>query len=207
MAFLLFPTVLLAQTPESRIDAAMSRARQGGIPVSLLESKIAEGRAKGVNMDRIAAAVENRLQGLEKAQTAMKKVAPDVDAAQLSVGADAISAGVSDAVLEKITGATGRERRAVAIAALTQLVANGTAPEAALLRVQDALSRGPQALANLAAQSGAAGSRGATTRENNPGVGNARGNSGPPGSVTPPGQTDRPAPPGNARGRGQRGPQ
>jgi hypothetical protein len=43
MAFLLFPTVLLAQTPELRIDAAMSRARQGGIPVSLLESKIAEG--------------------------------------------------------------------------------------------------------------------------------------------------------------------
>jgi hypothetical protein len=104
-------------------------------------------------MDRIAAAVESRLQGLEKAQTAMKRVAPDIDAAQLSVGADAISAGVSDAVLEKITGATGRERRAVAIAALTQLVANGTAPEAALLRVQDALSRGPQALANLAAQS------------------------------------------------------
>jgi hypothetical protein len=80
-----------------------------------------------------------------------------VDGAQLSVGADAIGAGVSEAVLTQIATSASRERRAVAVAALTQLVLHGTAPDAALLQVKDALARGPQALANLAAQAGAAG--------------------------------------------------
>jgi hypothetical protein len=43
-------------TPEQRIAAARQRASTVGIPVSLLDGKVAEGRAKGVPMDRIAAA-------------------------------------------------------------------------------------------------------------------------------------------------------
>jgi hypothetical protein len=39
----------------------IARSQQVGIPLSLLESKVAEGRAKGVAMDRIATAVESRL--------------------------------------------------------------------------------------------------------------------------------------------------
>src|SRR5262245_61434761 len=135
----------------------MTRSQQVGIPLSLLQSKIAEGRAKGVAMDRIATAVESRLRNLERAKVVMARVANDVDAAQLSVGADAISGGVSDAVLEKITASAGRDRRAVAVAVLTQLVLHGIAPEAALVQVKDALARGPQALANLAAQLGMSG--------------------------------------------------
>jgi len=146
-----------AQTPQERIDAAMTRSQQVGIPPSLLESKIAEGRAKGVALDRIALAVESRLRNLEQAKLIMSRVARDVDAPQLSVGADAIGSGVSEAVLEKITVSAGRDRRAVAVAALTQLVLHGIAPEAALLQVKDALVRGPQALANLAAQPGVPG--------------------------------------------------
>src|SRR5215510_1453006 len=121
----------VAQTPQERIDAAMTRSQQAGIPLSLLESKIAEGRAKGVAMDRIAAAVESRLRNLEQAKVVMARVANDVDGAQLSVGADAIGSGISDAVLEKITASAGRDRRAVAVAVLTQLVLHGNAPEAA----------------------------------------------------------------------------
>ena len=162
----------MAQTQQERIDAAMTRSQQVGIPVSLLESKIAEGRAKGVAMDRIATAVESRLRNLERAKVVMARVANDVDAAQLSVGADAISSGVSDAVLEKITASAGRDRRAVAVAVLTQLVLHGIAPEAALVQVKDALARGPQALANLAAQPGASGDhpQGAGTNEGNRGT-------------------------------------
>jgi hypothetical protein len=68
----------------------------------------------------------------------MARVANDVDAAQLSVGADAISGGVSEAVLEKITASASRDRRTVAVAVLTQLVLHGIAPEAALVQVKDA---------------------------------------------------------------------
>jgi len=154
LAFL--PMVAAAETPQERIDQAMARAKDAGIPVELLESKVAEGRAKGIAADRIATAVQNRLHSLEQAKLIMTRGANDVDAAQLSVGADAISAGVGEAVLEKIAASTDRDRRTVAVAALTQLVLHGMTPEAAFLRVKEALARGPQALASLAAQPGAA---------------------------------------------------
>jgi len=150
-AFLSAPA--MAQTAQERIDAAMTRSQQVGIPVSLLEIKVAEGRAKGVVLERIAIAVESRLRNLEQAKAILSRAATPVDATALSVGADALGAGVSDTVLEKIAASTGPDRRAVAIAVLTQLVMHGTAPDAALLQVKDALARGPQALANLAAQS------------------------------------------------------
>ena len=160
----LLPIVAAAETPQERIDQAMARAKDAGIPIELLESKVAEGRAKGIAADRIATAVENRLHGLEQAKLIMTRGANDVDAAQLSVGADAISAGVGETVLEKIAASTGRDRRTVAVAALTQLVLHGMTPEAAFLRVKEALARGPQALANLAAQPGAAAEHKETVR-------------------------------------------
>src|SRR5688500_3740829 len=86
----LCPLVALAQTPEKQIDAVLARAESAGIPRTLLESKIEEGRAKGIPMDRIATAAETRLQHLEQARAAMSRSANDLDAAQLSVGADAI---------------------------------------------------------------------------------------------------------------------
>src|SRR4030095_12330423 len=88
-----------AQTPEARIGVALTRAQEVGIPISLLESKRAEGKAKGVPMDRIAAAVEVRLQYLERARNAMSRGTTDLDAALLSVGADALSVGVSETAL------------------------------------------------------------------------------------------------------------
>src|SRR5215510_12639828 len=181
----------LAQTPQERIDAAMTRSQQAGIPLSLLESKIAEGRAKNVAMDRIAMAVESRLRNLEQAKIIMARVANDVDASQLSVGADAIGAGVSEAVLEKIAASTNRDRRAVAVAVLTQLVVHGVAPEAALQQVKDALARGPQALANLAAQPGVSGERTEGPRGDSRGT-TGTSPSGPPASVPAPRQTSPP---------------
>jgi microcompartment protein CcmK/EutM len=156
----LIPATVMAQSPQERLDTAITHAQEAGIPVSLLQSKIAEGRAKNIPMERIATAVENRLRNLEQAKIAMNRGATDVDAAQLSVGADAIGAGVSEAVLTQIATSASRDRRAVAVAALTQLVLHGTAPDVALLQVKDALAHGPQALANLAAQAGAVGQGG-----------------------------------------------
>ncbi len=180
------------QGAQERIDAAFARARSQGIPVGLLESKMAEGKAKGVAVDRIAAAIERRQASLERAAEAMKGREPITDA-DLSVGADAVDAGVTNAVLRAVTESAPRERRSVAIAALTELVQRGTAPDAALARVREALKHGPDALATVgsdrdegragtaAARGGEAGGRGAAV--------------GPPANVPAPGGTSQPRKP------------
>src|SRR5512144_184825 len=142
-----------AQPPQDRINTALARARQVGIPVTLLEAKIAEGKAKGVSLDRIAAAIERRESTLERASQVMKGQ-PGSGDADLSVAADALDSGVSDAVLKAVSDSAPRDRRAVAIAALTELVKMGHVPDAALARVQQALKRGPEALLNLPAEAG-----------------------------------------------------
>ena len=190
----------MAQTAQERIDAATAHAREAGIPVTLLESKVAEGKAKGIPMDRIAAAVERREAAVEKASQALRG-RPDVGAADLSVGADAIETGVSAAVLKAIADSAPRDRRVVAIAALTELVREGQVPEAALDRVKDALKRGPDALANLPAE--AAGGQGqgqghSGDQPNGQGSnGQGRGGAhGPPTSVPAPGTSTEPTKPG-----------
>lgn len=175
--------------PAARIEAARQQARVAGLPVSVLDSKIAEGAAKGIPLDRVAAAVERRLTALARAREAMgagPRGAP-VRPEDLSVGADAVEAGVSAAALGALTTAAPLAKRAVAIAVLTQLVRGGMASEQALARVSTALRGAPEALANLPARAAAnargngppaePGSRGARGR----GVGARRG--GPPSSV------------------------
>jgi hypothetical protein len=142
-----------AQDPSARVDAALGSALDAGIPVSLLEQKIAEGKAKGVPMDRIAAAVEHRLEALTAAKDAMNKGGVDnATEGELSVAADAVQGGVSQTALAAISQESSGDNRVVAIAVLTELVAMGHVPEEALTRVQTALARGPEALANLPAE-------------------------------------------------------
>jgi hypothetical protein len=219
------------QPPQDRINTALARARQVGIPVALLESKIAEGRAKGVSLDRIAAAIERRQATLERASQAMRGQADAVDS--LAVGADAIESGVSEAVLKAVADDAPRGRRNVAIAALTELVQQGARPDAALERVRDALKRGPDALTNLPADgsnrgssngqgngqgNGNQGNQGQSNRgqgNQGQGLGNqGQGNSGrragaepgPPAGVPAPGQSPQSGKPDNSgQGGGQGG--
>lgn len=140
-----------AQTPGDaarRIEAARQRADAAGVPVSLLESLVAEGRAKGISMDRIAVAVEHRAVALVRAREVM---GGEVSGADLSVGADALRAGVGEPVLRALSESAAAGQRAVAIAALVHLVQAGEAPEQALERVRAALERGPEALRQLSA--------------------------------------------------------
>jgi hypothetical protein len=194
------------QAPQDRINTALARARQVGIPVALLESKIAEGKAKGVSLERIAAAVERREAALERASEALRG---QQDATStLAVGADAIEAGVSEAALKAIADNAPRDRRNVAIAVLAELVEQGHAPAAALERVREALGRGPDALANLPAQAAAArGGANAGGRGRASGGGRSGAEPGPPASVPAPGkpaQTGRPGGPPTTPGRGGR---
>jgi hypothetical protein len=177
---------------EARVEAALAKAAEAGIPVTLLERKVAEGRAKGIPMARIAAAVENRLQALLQAHRVLEGASVEgATDGDLSVAADAVEAGVSESALLAISEGAPQERRAVAIAVLTDLVALGHASERALAQVQEALRRGPEALANLQARTGAElRARGAQ------GVGAGVGSGARGGRVDPPGQT-------RGRGRGR----
>ena len=186
------------QAPQVRIDTALARARDAGVPVALLESKIAEGKAKGVSLERIAIAIERREAALEKASQAFRGH-PDANGS-LAVGADAIETGVSEAVLKAVAESAPRDRRNVAIAALTELVRQGTVPEAALERVREALRRGPDALANLPAAAAAGQAR----RDGNapvarvPGSGPAPREAAPPAGVPAPGAAPQAARPEGA---------
>jgi hypothetical protein len=183
------------QTPQDRINTALVRARQVGIPVALLESKIAEGKAKGVSLERIATAVTRREAALERASQVMKGQ-PGTSEAELAVAADSIESGVSDAVLKAVAETAPRDRRAVAIAALTQLVELGHVPDVALARVQDALKRGPEALLNLPAEAGRRGGGPSTVQPPDAGRGRGGAGGGPPESVPAPGGTTQPSRPG-----------
>jgi hypothetical protein len=190
------PVAAQTQPPQDRMTTALDRAREVGIPVTLLESKIAEGKAKGVSLERIAAAVERREAALEKAREALRDQ-PDADAS-LSVAADAVETGVSDAVLKAIAQTAPRDRRNVAIAALTELVHQGHGSQQALDRVRDALKRGPDALANLPAEAGSHRGPGTSGRDGD----SHGGQSGTPSAVPPPGRGPSGGGPGSGAASG-----
>ncbi len=141
-----------ARTPEQRIEAAMQAAARANVPASLLESKVAEGEAKRVPQERIAAAVEARASALIRASEVMQRAEIAAQgAAQLSVAADALTAGVSESALIEVSREAAPERRTVAVAVLADLVRLGTTSELALTRVSAALTSNA-ALANLQAE-------------------------------------------------------
>ncbi|HUG39417.1 MAG TPA: hypothetical protein VMM12_02975 [Longimicrobiales bacterium] len=176
-----------AQDPQQRIAAALERARATGLPVELLESKIAEGHAKKVSIDRIAFAVEQRAAAMTRASAVLHAALANQPVPQedIAVGADALQAGVQEAVLARIAGNAGHERRTVAIAALAQLVAAGIFPEEAARRVEAAMLRGDQALMNLPGMAGQPGAQGpppGVPAAGRPGGTGRPGQGGPPGS-------------------------
>jgi hypothetical protein len=180
------PAALIAQTPEQRIESALQRAVPAGVPVELLESKVMEGRAKGVPPAIIATAVERRLEVLQHVQSSIG-ARHHLTAAELGVAADAVQTGVKDAVLSTLVQTAPRERRAVAISTLDELVKLGLTSEDALERVTQALQHKPEALMNLPAQAAAARGRshggGPPPNARNSGSGQGRG--GPPAGVPP----------------------
>lgn len=145
-----------AQTPAdaaARIAAAKERAADAGIPAVLLDNKVAEGRAKGVAPDRIAAAIEIRLASLIRARAVMApNPRSEVSPADLSIGADALDAGVAEPALATLARSAPADRRALAVAVLAQLVQGGEASDRALRRVRLALGKDPRTLQNLPAQ-------------------------------------------------------
>lgn len=199
----LAPLSLSAQRPESaaqRIEAARARAAQAGIPVELLESRITEGRAKGVSEDRIAAAVERRAAGLARAKEAMARSTARPSASELSAGADALEAGVDGRTLRTVVETARAEDRPVALAVLGELVKQGVPVEQALERVTVALAKRGDALARLPEQAAAARARGGRPE----GAGRPSGVGGRPGTVGGKPSGVPGGPPAGVPGAGQR---
>lgn len=196
------------RSPEARIEAARRQAQGGGIPVALLDNLIAQGRAKGAPMDRIAVAVERRAVALTRAHDAMRG-ARGLTAADLAAGADAVEAGIEEGSLRTLIGRAKAEDRPVAIAVLTYLHREGMPVDNALERVSDALAKGPDALRELPAQARAVGRRNGAGRPE--GVGRAPGGvakGGPPSALPTPGQRPGSGRPegvgqGNSKGQGK----
>ncbi len=141
---------------DGRIRATLAAAAAAHLPTQLLESKVAEGRAKHVPEDRIASAVEARYQALLQASTALRNAGiRAAGAGDLAVAADALQAGVSQSALIKLERSAPAGQREVATATLAQLVQLGYGSDAALLRVDGALAQGEEALANLRAEAAA----------------------------------------------------
>lgn len=174
----LSPAAVAAQaTPAARIDAARRGLAAAGVPTSLLDNRIAEGRAKGVSMERIAAVVERRAAALTAASRAMdgNRVGPG----ELSAGADAIEAGIDAGSLRSVIAASPDNDRPVAIAVLTYLHRERGLPVGqALARVKAAIRQGPEALRTLPAEAAANARRG----------GAPNGSNQPPAGAPPPGQ-------------------
>jgi len=139
-------------TPQARIDAAVHAAAEAKIPTSLLTNKVTEGEAKHVPPERIANAVEARLKSLVRASAMLTRgdVAQQ-SAADLSVAADALEAGVTEDAVVRVTKSAPPERRVVAIAVLADLVRLGQSSANAMAQVTSAVGTST-ALANLNAQ-------------------------------------------------------
>lgn len=136
---------------QARIDAAMKAAAKANIPSSLLESKIAEGGAKGVLADKIAAAVEARLNTLLHASAVMDSAGiQSRTAAELLITGDALQSGVSDSAVVQVYRNAAPGRRVVAMAVLADLVRLGVTSQVAFDRVNATLSSS-SALASLQA--------------------------------------------------------
>jgi hypothetical protein len=138
---------------EARIQAAMQAAAEAKVPTVLLERKVAEGRAKNVPPERIAAAVEARARALIRASNVLRHAEVEsAGTAELAVAADALEAGVSESTLIRIQIRTSGTSRVVATAVLTDLVRLGHSSDVAFARVSGAVGGGANALANLRAE-------------------------------------------------------
>jgi hypothetical protein len=140
------PAGLDTETREKLIPI-LTRARDRGLPVNALTSKVAEGLLRGVASPRIVSAV----QALEERLTTAYMALAPAQEPDIIAGADALAAGVKVNVLRSIRRSQPRSSVAVPLAVLAQLVSQGVSPNKATQIILKLIERGatPQQLLAL----------------------------------------------------------
>ncbi|MBI4545211.1 MAG: hypothetical protein HY703_08455, partial [Gemmatimonadetes bacterium] len=162
---------------DARIEAALEQALEVGIPVTMLESKIAEGKAKGVSMTRIATAVEHRLEVLTEARAAMGGAAAEASASTMAAAAFALEKGARAEDVKDVSQTSPPEQRTIALAVLGELVAEGKSSASAAAEVRSALERNLDLAAELSSETRAEIRLGRGDEPSQPGSGTQGGGS------------------------------
>jgi hypothetical protein len=169
----------LAPGTRLAVERLVDSARTAGGPTEPLIRKALEGASKGADSARIIAAVAALARHLGQAREAL---GPTAEEAELIAGAAALRAGAPAARLRALDSLRPRERLAVPLSVLADLLTSGIEPERAWTTVRDMASRGAPDAAFLTLRDRMAGSRGAASTDL------------PPQAERPPAATPLPAP-------------
>jgi|SRR5690606_34920862 len=121
------------------VERLMDSARAGGLPTEPLVRKALEGESKGADSARIVSAVAALARYLGQARQALGAGA---DEATLVAGAAALRAGAQPARLRALDSLRSRERLAVPLSVLADLLTSGVEPERAWTTVRQMATQG-----------------------------------------------------------------
>jgi hypothetical protein len=111
------------------VSAAVAEARAQGLPTEPLVQRALEGAARGVEPERIVAAVREQAAQLRAARDAIGADAPEAD---LAAAAGALYAGVPAAELERLRDARGGRPLAEPLVTLADFIVRGVPRDVAL---------------------------------------------------------------------------
>jgi hypothetical protein len=132
-------TTRLDSLTRTQVEAALSRAEQGGLPTEPLVQKALEGASKGAAGQRIVAAVQALLVDLSRAQQTLGRHA---GADELVAGAAALRAGATPEMMDRIRRTRSDGGVAVPLAVFADLVAGGMTVDAAWHSVSELAENG-----------------------------------------------------------------
>jgi hypothetical protein len=118
----------LAPDTRALVAPVMDSARVQGLPVEPLVERALEGTSKRASPELIARVVRRLAGDLANARQAL---GPDASPEALAAGADALHAGVTTALLQRIARSLGGRRLAVPLAVLADLTARGVPADTA----------------------------------------------------------------------------
>ena len=142
----------LAPSLKAAVDKLADSVRAVGLPTNPLYAKAAEGTLKGADEQRVMVAVRRLARELSDAKAALGDGATS---AELEAGASALHAGVGSdlvALLGRAAKERGTPGRLVMpLVTLADMVARNVSPQAAVVSLEDLVSRGAgdSQLANL----------------------------------------------------------
>ncbi len=150
----------LAPGTRLAVEGIVDSARQAGLPSEPLVLKALEGASKGADSARIVAAVGALGRLLREARQAL---GPSAAEAELVAGAAALRAGAAPTRLAELDVLRPRERLAVPLSVLADLLTAGIPEERAWVTVRDMASQGAPDTDFLVLRDRLTGTRGAAT--------------------------------------------